>query len=560
MSKTLVYFLSGIVLLVVAVVYWPIVHANFVWDDWQSFRDYPWLTQGDQWKHAIFRGFNFWTYYFRPLVVAFFALQVHQFGSTPGPMHVVSLAIHVVNTALVGTLAWQLTTDTPLPFKGRTWVVPLCMALYGLHPALIEPVAWIGCQFDLILTMLMLIGLISNISIRQQVIRAVSLTIFFFLAACAKESAISFPLLVLVCDWILIKQAGKQPTASALRVLIYRNGLAYAGMFLSGCAYVIFRHWALGSIAGGLKFDSISLFSRLQEACFVYLHYWKIILWPTADLSPIHPVSIAIFDTWSLVSFAMAGAALGIPAFGVYAGIKHASPLGLIILAVTVALLPVVHIIPGHFELSLYHERYATMAIAVMCAMLPLLYRPLRLPSYHAKSAVLLGSMTAASLWLALSIVTIRLTLPLWSNDVTLWRWALAKNPEASQAKSSLLLAYIKYRDFDAATKLADAELSDPTPCFSCMVGIAQFATANDDISRATLALQRMRSSAFLAKEKGQLQVYYLLSGRLLMQENKLDAAERTVRMGIAVDPANQKAKELLEEILARKGQPGSPQ
>lgn len=550
MSRNLIYLLASSVLIAVAVIYWPVTHANFVWDDWQSFHDKPWLTQGDQWKHYIFNDFNDWTYYFRPLVVAFFTLQVRLFDSAPGPMHAVSLTIHLINTALVGVLSWQCAELAKRSGEQRTWFATLCMALYGLHPALIEPVAWIGCQFDLIMTTLTLLGLIANMRLRQSVPRTTALTALFFLAACSKEAAIAFPLLIVVFDWMLVSSEKESTAAPMLPALIRRNWPAYVGILLAGSAYLIFRRLALGSIADKLQTDSISLLAHLQVISFLYLHYWKIILWPIAGMSPIHPFDIQAFAAVSPSLLAKIVLAFGIFGAGLYASIRRASPFGHMILAVTAALFPVLQIIPGHFEQSLYHERYATLAVAVLCAMLPLARWPGLSLSKNGGRTPLLISLSAIFLWLAFSIVDIRVILPKWSSDVSLWEWALAINPHASQAKSNLLQAYMRDKDYAAATNFANELLADPDPCFMCMIGITEIALSNHDLLRAAQALEKAGRSSLLKTDPGMLQHYYQLNARLLIQENKLDSAEKIMQTAIAVDPKNRHSQSLLAEIL----------
>lgn len=556
-ADKLVYALASVVIIVVAAAYWPVIHADFVWDDWPSFHDEPWLTQGDLWKHYIFRNFNSWIYYFRPLVVAFFAIQVRAFHSTPGPMHAVSLAIHLIDTALVGALSWQCAKLAKTPFKTRAWMTALCMALYGLHGAMIETVAWIGCQFDLITTMLMLAGLIANMVIRHRAIRAASLALIFFLAACAKESAISFPLLLVVFDWLIVNQGDREGLFKALGALIRRNWIAYVAILIAGSIYLIFRHWALGTITQGLEADPLSLFSRLQEICFIYLRYWKIILWPIAGMNPIHPIDTASVTTLTLPALITTTAGVIVFLAGFYAAVKHASPLGCMVMAATVSLLPVLRIIPGHFERSLYHERYATTALAALCAMLPLLYKSI--PTLRQSLARTVAASVLAGLvflWLAFSIINIRIILPMWSNDVNLWRWAFSSYPHASQAKDNLLYAYVKTRDYDAARAFSDEVLEDPAPCLNCMFKIAELAMLNNDIPRATKALERARQSPLLVTDKAVLHTYYRYIGELLIMEHKLDVAEQIIRTSISLDPKDPKSQDLLRKVLALKDVP----
>src|SRR5262249_28107404 len=141
--------------------------------------------------------------YFRPLVVGFLTLEIRAFDAAPGPMHVVSLALHLVNTSLVGILAKHAMQVPREP--GRQILPVAAMLIYGIHPALVEPVVWIGCQFDLFVTMFTLLALIANLRLVRAGSRATLVAGCFFLAACAKESAIALPLVIVVADFILLE-------------------------------------------------------------------------------------------------------------------------------------------------------------------------------------------------------------------------------------------------------------------------------------------------------------------------------------------------------------------
>jgi hypothetical protein len=199
--------LAIVVLGIVAILYWPIIHANFVWDDVVDFQEKAWLRSGDDWKHYILKDFNYWTNYFRPVGVAFFTLQVRLFNGAPGPMHAFSLVVHLVNTFLVGLVSlrtYEYVFSNSQAITKRIYYVTGAMLFYGIHPVLIEPTAWIGSQFDLVLTTLILLGLLARLRLRNIIFRALMIAFLFFIAACTKESAISFPLILLVFDWLIL--------------------------------------------------------------------------------------------------------------------------------------------------------------------------------------------------------------------------------------------------------------------------------------------------------------------------------------------------------------------
>ncbi len=114
---------------IIALIYWPVSVAGFVWDDKILFSNAAWLRYGDDWWHFIFQNdhYDWATFYFRPLVVALYVGEVRAFDVAPGPMHLVSLGIHLANTLLVGALAMRLkcaaaTTVAVADFRRRSHV------------------------------------------------------------------------------------------------------------------------------------------------------------------------------------------------------------------------------------------------------------------------------------------------------------------------------------------------------------------------------------------------------------------------------------------------------
>ena len=195
---------ASFVLLIVAVIYWPLSRAGLVWDDKIWITDQAWLRDGDTWRHLMFHGFYEWGAYFRPLVVALFTFEVRILHGDPEPLHLISLFLHLANTLLVGLLARSVCASADRPVS-RAWA-GVAMAVYGVHPALVEPVAWISSQSDLLVNFFVLLGLLIHLSASRLVLRVIGVTCCFFLAACAKESTISMPALLVLVD--LTRQAG----------------------------------------------------------------------------------------------------------------------------------------------------------------------------------------------------------------------------------------------------------------------------------------------------------------------------------------------------------------
>jgi hypothetical protein len=524
--RTLAFF-AGLAL--IAWVYWLVLQGGFIWDDELCFHKAAWL-RSESWTHYLFRDFCNWTDYFRPLSVLVLAAQVRWFDAAPQAMHLVSLALHLCNTALVWLLARQLAPK-------QVPQAAFAALLYGLHPALIEPVYWVGCQYEMLVTLFILLGLLANARLSGAWPRAVVVAAWFFLAACSKEAAAAFPLLLLIFDYTTSH-------ADSLRTLIRRQWRTYLCTFIAGLVYLVARHWALGgfSHAG----EPLALIDRAQKVGLAYVSYWKLLVWPMAGLGPIHPLDLARLHSGD----ALAACALTVAiVLGGLHALRRRRAIGSLILAVSVALLPVLHILPIAFNESLYHERYAMTALAAACALLPLALEDL--PRW--RIAKLAGPVLAVA-WLVLSILQIRTTLPLWRDELKLWQWAALEYPDSPVAKQHLLAKYIERGDRPHARALADALMADRGSCPVCMLSIAYLALGDGDSARATAALERIRSAPALPQDPLFLQEFVVASGGLLELQNQPEAAATAYRDAMSMNPLDPQPPMSLALLLLRQG------
>jgi tetratricopeptide (TPR) repeat protein len=538
------------VLVLTAVVYWPVWHAGFIWVDKICFYDNAWLRHGDEWKHFIFRSFYDWTNYFRPLVVALFVAEVRGFDVAPGPMHLVSLGLHLVNTRLVGMLACRLLESVRGPNRSAS-LIGLAMLLYALHPALIEPVVWISCQFELVVNLFILLGLLANVTIRQTVLRAATVASCFFLAACAKESAAVFPLLLVLIDWIQPGHGnGTAGLWSGAKAQLRRHWLVYACTLAAGLVYLALRHWALGFLVNGAAPEPMFSLVHWQTVAYTYLAYWRILIWPMQGLGPLHVVDTRAFANLSTLSLAIDGAAAAIALVGAYFALKR-RPIGILIVAFTLSLLPVLHIVPIEFDESLYHERYAMTAIAMACALLPLVLVTLPRPVPKSRIAILMAG-AFASIWLGVAVANIRVTLPLWTDEAKLWLWVLRENPGSVGAMNHLLTTYIERNDRTQAREIGDVMLKEKPPCPMCMINIAHLAFADGDLARAATALNEAGRTVDRVHNKRLTQSYVLASGELHEMQGDTKSAEEAYRDAITLEPMDPDARMNLALLLAR--------
>lgn len=543
----------------IALAYWPVAHAGFVWDDIINFVENDWLSKGDQWKHYLFRDFNEWVNFFRPLVVGLFTIQIRLFDSQPGPMHLVSLGLHLINALLVGLLALhcrriaQPATSRPALWLGCSILV------YGLHPALIEVVAWIGCQFDLVATFFMLLGLLANTRMRVTGWRATTVSACFFLAACAKESAAVFPLMLLAFDWALQSRVSANSTLQAFTNDFFkRNALTFSAMFLAGLAYLGFRYWGLGHLVQPtpLYGGELTMLGTLQKVAYTYLQYWRMLVWPTHNMNPFHAVDTSQFEQPSLLLGLGAALAMGIPIISAYAAIRLRSAAACIVLAVTASLLTVINIFPAGFALSLYHERYIINALAMICIMLPMLQWPrhARLSRYK---RMIIVTVVFGLTWLASSAFAIRSTLPLWRHDENVWRWAYAQNPDAVLIQYNLTAALIRNGKIDEAHRHVDLLFTKGDECAECAIDAANAEINRDQLPQAERLLELARQSREISRNRGLFGDYMLATGRLTLLQGKYEDSAQLSREGIRIHPKDLAGHIRLAEALSRSGQHG---
>jgi len=193
-------------------------------------------------------------------------------------------------------------------------------------------------------------------------------------------------------------------------------------------------------------------------------------------------------------------------------------------------------------------------SLAVMCAMLPLIRLPAGIKALELK-LLRPGAIIIGCFWLLLSIMDIRMTVPLWSNDIALWRWALVMDPTSIFAKSSLLNAYINDGDYKDAQKLTDQILAEHIPCTECMLGAAYLALNENDPASAQRALDVLKNTQGIESDQKIYGIYLTLTGQMLAMQGKLGDSEAILRQAMIVAPFDAKPPMLLAVTLARDGE-----
>ncbi len=268
--------LAAALALATAAVYAPLAGHEFVnFDDNLYVYENPHVLQGFsaeslRWAFTTFHASNW-----HPLTWLAHMLDVELFGRWPGGHHLSSLALHVLNAlVLFGLLAWL--TGRP----GLSWLVA---ALFALHPAHVESVAWVAERKDVLSTLFWLLTLAAYVGWARSGRRALyglSLALFA-LGLMAKPMLVTVPLTLLMLDvWPLGRFPswdGLRPPPAAARAmgrLLLEKTPFFLLSLASGVLTLLAQRGAMASL------EVLPLSQRFANGLIAYAGYVRELFWP----------------------------------------------------------------------------------------------------------------------------------------------------------------------------------------------------------------------------------------------------------------------------------------
>jgi len=194
------------VTLLTLLVYAPLFHAGFVnWDDGLYVLENRFIRTltGDSILTMFLAGVhpgypNGIAYNYHPLTILSLALEFQVAALKPGLYHAVNLALHVLNAWLVYLVARRLLADA------SPYVAVGIAAVFAVHPLHVESVAWISERKDVLLTafylgaMFLYWGYLRTRRGRD----LVCVGLLFLAALLSKPSAVTFPVTMLLLDYV----------------------------------------------------------------------------------------------------------------------------------------------------------------------------------------------------------------------------------------------------------------------------------------------------------------------------------------------------------------------
>lgn len=228
-------------------------------------------------------------------------LDCQLFGKNPGAHHLVSVAFHAANAALLFLLLAGTTNGPSSPRRpdriggpGRTgdlWRSFFVAALFALHPLHVESVAWASERKDVLSAFFWLLTTLAYVQYTKKpaLFRYAGALLLFALGLTAKPMLVTLPFVLLLLDYWPLRRF---QTKTKRALLLEKIPFVLLSIASSIITFFVQRGQAV------VPFDILPLPVRIGNAFIAYATYlWKMI-WP-ADLACFyqHPLHLDLFSS-----------------------------------------------------------------------------------------------------------------------------------------------------------------------------------------------------------------------------------------------------------------------
>ncbi|MEQ1892417.1 MAG: tetratricopeptide repeat protein [Planctomycetota bacterium] len=285
--------LAGLVLLVLGLYARTATHKFVAYDDPVYVSANPVVAEGLT-LDGLRWSFGFHAGNWHPLTWLAHMLDVELFELEPGPHHLVNVALHALNAALVLLLAARL--------GAGAWAALLAAALFALHPLRVESVAWASERKDVLsgaLYLATLLAWLRHVRVPSRGRYALALALFA-LGLMAKSMLVTLPVVLVLLDLSVLGRP-----LSRARWLEKAPFFALALATGAATLWIQQQEGAVGSMAA---LPAVERVANALRSCGVYVVQS---LWPVnlACLVP-HPSAVTPPAELARVLFVPAAAVL----------------------------------------------------------------------------------------------------------------------------------------------------------------------------------------------------------------------------------------------------------
>ena len=529
---------GAILFLTTYLVFQGSLSGQFVFDDVPQVLNNPFVKNpryfaniflGSVWS---FRGAGEHDNFYRPLQFVVYWLLYRVAGPNPALFHLFQLLSCAATVWLVYLLGRELFQNRVAAFAGAL--------LWALHPQHVETVAWISALPDAGMTFFYVSGfylfLKAERAGRDKGRRNVLAALAYFPALFFKETALSFPILILVY-WFFF------PSESSWRQRTLR-WLPYLG---AAVTYVAIRVSALGSFSQAPQ--SFRPTVRMVEGAVTLLgQHARLFFWPF-HLSAFRTFDLAssLHSPWPWLTLVALLAALAL---------RRRQPLPAFLVAWWVlTLLPCLDVRLVGFPLA---DRFSYLPSVGLC--LALAYAGLVLlrahwPHPEVAWAVVAALISVLILWGVKDILQVRT----WHSNEVLWTYSVQASPNA--ALPHLFQATLfrlrdgnlegAKREYETALRLNQSSARPLVGiAYECYLGLGQVALLK---GRTKEAIDYFEEARQIAPSHSPA---YKALGAVFFPQADYATAERYFQQAVKLDPQDVEARFFLGTCLLKLGQP----
>ena len=456
-KKYRLYFALIFIGVFVSCLYYPVLNAQYVWDDTLLIVTKTGLRENPLSWELISSPVLPGTSYFRPLIFLSWYWEFKFFGQNPYISHLIGIIVFAVNSSLV--FIFGLLLSKRFYIKNGFFLSLIATILYICHPSLIESTVWVSGRFDQYCTLFSLLTLFlfvrGFVSSKQSIsiIYVLGISFCYLSALLSKELGIVLPIMIIifyVClerdlNYLeLLKDAFKYQKTLIIFLLI------------TTLIYFVLRISAMSQVYH-VKLDENYYYNFvwLQILPLYAIKYYIIqIFFPFSNIDILAPLNE--IDNSILGKLSASLASLFVLALVVWSLIKRNLSSALFLCAF-VGLFLVLYFIPLGLSSNLGHSRFLTLPLAfISLSLIFFPYQEVFKKILIKNSFKKLISVLVCTTWIGLSILTVRSVIPFWMNEYTLWSWAYKNHSQSALARYNYLYAATVYHKFDEVIQVAE--------------------------------------------------------------------------------------------------------
>lgn len=235
----------GLLLALVASVYWPGLSGDFLFDDYPNLSDLGVQGEVSSWEALRFYVMSGWSGPTgRPLSLLSFLLDDNTWPSVAWGFKLTNLKLHLITGLLLCWVCILLLRARGLSEREAVWAALLCASIWLLHPFMVSTTLYVVQRMALLSTLFILAATAIYLYGRQLLSAPETLRRGYFIMAGAvgggtllsllsKENGALLPLLLLVVEHSALRRSVVRPSKSWMLLFLGIPSLAVVGYLLS---------------------------------------------------------------------------------------------------------------------------------------------------------------------------------------------------------------------------------------------------------------------------------------------------------------------------------------